>query len=167
MTNSGLAMAYIIKRQYADAIPPAETALTFFRELHHAYWMAINETYLAEAWLYLDELEKAEAFAQAALRWEEAIVRPYCLFLLGHMRRQQRQFDEAEQLCRDAIVTGEAMAEPWAQGPAWVALGETLCDAGCKEEARSALEQAISIFTHLGVLHELKFAEAILIKLDG
>lgn len=166
-TNSGLAMAYIIMRRYADAIPPAETALAFFRDLNLTYWMAINETYLAEAWLYLDDLEKAEKFAQTALRQEEVTVRPYCLFLLGHVRRRQQRFVEAERLCRDAIEMGESMSDPWAQGPAWMALAETMCDAGNVDESHAAMAHAIEIFTELAVAHEIEHAQKVLAEIES
>lgn len=49
ITNSLLAMAYLIQRRHAEAVTPAETARAFFAELDHTYWVALNETYLAEA----------------------------------------------------------------------------------------------------------------------
>lgn len=60
-------------RRYAEAIAPAETALAFFQQINHAYWQAMNETYLAEAWFYLGDLAKAKQFAHQGLQREEVV----------------------------------------------------------------------------------------------
>ncbi|MEM7130430.1 MAG: tetratricopeptide repeat protein [Chloroflexota bacterium] len=163
--NSILSVAYLVNRQYADAVEPAETALTFFRNLNHVYWIAANETYLAEAWLYLGDIEKSEAYAQSALRHEEIMFRPYCLFILGHVRRIQHRFEESEAYCRDAISTGEELEEPSAIAPAWSALGETLRDWGKVEEAQMALEQALAIWQRLNNQLEIKHTQDLLASL--
>lgn len=86
--------------------------------LDHAYWQAINEAYLAEAWFYQGDLAKAEGFAQGSLQREEMVVRPYCLTMLGYVRRAQRRFGEA-------VTSGEGRQDLGALGPAWLALGES------------------------------------------
>ncbi|MEZ4658702.1 MAG: hypothetical protein R2911_14120 [Caldilineaceae bacterium] len=143
MTNSGLAYAYLLNRQYAQAVPPAETALEFFNEINHSFWSAINEAYLAEAWFYLDDCAKAERYAQSGLRREEPVVRPYCLYILGHIRRVQRRFAEAQRFCRDALAAGAEIDDPWALAPAWLALAETERDAGQPAAADEAFARAI------------------------
>lgn len=155
MTNASLAFVYLLKRRYAEAVAPAETALAFFRQINHAYWQAINETYLAEAWFYLGDLAKAESFAQQGLQREEVVVRAYCLHVLGHVRRIQGRFAEAERYCREAIATGEATQDLWALGPAWLALGETYHDAGRSVEAQHALQESLRIYEQLGIAQEI------------
>ncbi|MEZ4708373.1 MAG: tetratricopeptide repeat protein [Caldilineaceae bacterium] len=159
ITNSLLAMAYLIQRRHAEAVTPAETARAFFAELDHTYWVALNETYLAEAWLYLSDLRKAEAYAQSALRHEEVMVRPYCLFLLGHVRRQQGAFVEAKQFCRAAIDEAQSLHDRSAEAPAWLALAETARDANQPDEADEAFARAIEIYQQLGVAQEVAYAE--------
>lgn len=160
MTNASLAFVYLIKRRYAEAVAPAETALAFFRQINHAYWQAINETYLAEAWFYLGDLAKAEAFAQQGLQREEVVVRAYCLHVLGHVRRAQGRFAEAVRYCREAIATGEATQDLWALGPAWLALGETYHDAGRPVEAQHALQESLLIYERLGIAQEIALIQA-------
>ena len=159
MTNSGIAYAYLLNRQYAQAVPPAETALDFFNEINHSFWSAINEAYLAEAWFYLDDCARAERYAQSGLRREEPVVRPYCLYILGHIRRVQRRFAEAQRLCRDALAAGEEIDDPWALAPAWLALAETERDAGQMDEADEAFARAIEIYERLGVEQEVAYAK--------
>lgn len=159
MTNSGLAYAYLLNRQYAHAVPRAETALAFFSQINHSFWSAINEAYLAEAWFYLDDCQKAERYAQNGLQREEPVVRPYCLYILGHIRRVQRRFAEAQRYCRDALAASEEINDPWALAPSWLALAETERDASRFDEAEAAFAQAIAIYERLGVAQEIAYAE--------
>lgn len=164
MTNASLAFAYLLKRRYAEAIAPAETALAFFQQLNHAYWQAINEAYLAEAWFYLGDLAKAEHFAHQGLQREEVVVRPYCLHVLGHVRRVQQRFAEAERYCREAIADADTRQDLWALGPAWLALGETYRAAGRQVEAQTAFQESLRIYEGLGIAQEIAFIQSHLAK---
>ncbi len=156
VTNTNLSYAYLVKRRYAEAVPPALRALQFFGELNHPYWLALNEANLAEACFYLEEIEKAENYAQQGLRREEVFARPYCLYVLGHIRRVQSRFAEAESYCRQAIAAAKEIEDLWGQAPSWRALGECYRDAGRKEEAQAAFEEALKIFEKLGVAQEVE-----------
>ena len=164
MTNASLAFAYLLNRRYAEAIAPAETALAFFQQLNHPYWQAINEAYLAEAWFYLDDLVKAEHFAHQGLQREEVVVRPYCLHILGHVRRAQQRFVEAERYCREAIADAKTRQDLWALGPAWLALGETYHDAGRPVEAQTAFQESLRVYEQLGIAQEIAFIQSRLVS---
>ncbi|MCX6048409.1 MAG: tetratricopeptide repeat protein [Chloroflexi bacterium] len=166
VTNTNLSYAYLVKRRYADAVAPAQTALAFFTELNHPYWLALNEANLAEAYFYLGDLAKAETYAARGLQREEVVVRPYCLYILGHIQRAQLRFIEAEQFCREAIEAGETLQDPWALGPAWRALGETYRDADRSVEAHAAFAQVLTIYQRLGVDQEITFTEGLLAGLS-
>jgi hypothetical protein len=60
----------------------------------------------------LGDLDKAEEYAQRGLRREEAVVRPYCLYVLGGVRRAQGRLGEAERFGREAITVGEELQDP-------------------------------------------------------
>ncbi|MCB0129107.1 MAG: hypothetical protein KDE58_42870, partial [Caldilineaceae bacterium] len=159
MTNSGLAYAYLLDRRYREVIAPAETALTYFNGIHHSFWSAINEAYLAEAWFYLGDCEQAEHYAQRGLRREEPVVQPYCLYIMGQIRRVEEQFDNARRFCHDALRAGEEINDPWALAPAWLALAETERDAGCCDKAEMAFAEAIAIYERLDVAQEIAYAK--------
>ena len=165
VTQTNLSYAYLVKRRYAEAVPPARQALEFFGELNHPYWLALNEANLAEACFYLGEIEQAEAYARQGLRREEVVVRPYCLYVLGHVRRVQLHLAEAENYCRQAINAAEELEDLWGLAPAWRALGETLRDAGRIEAAQSAFTQVIDIYERLGVEQEIVFARGLMADL--
>ena len=162
VTNTNLSYAYLVKRRYADAVQPAQTALAFFTELNHPYWLALNEANLAEAYFYLGDLAQAETYAERGLAREEVVVRPYCLYVLGHVRRAQGHFTAAEQFCREAIAAGEDLQDPWALGPAWRALGQTYQDGQRPAEARDAFQQVLEIYQRLGVEQEITFTRELL-----
>lgn len=159
VTNTNLSYAYLLVRRYAEAAPPAQTALAFFSELNHPYWLALNEANLAEAYFYLGALDQAEGYAQQGLRREEAAARPYCLYVMGLIRRAQGRFREAERFGEEAIAAGEELQDPWALGPAWRALGESYHAAGREEDAQRALAEALRIYRQLGVESEVASIE--------
>ena len=165
MVNSGLAFAYLLRHHYQEAIGPATTALAFFQTLNHGYWQAINETYLAQAWLYVGDLVQAEQYAQQGLAREEIVVRAYCLYLLGEVRRFQGHYTEGERLCRDAIAVGESLQDLWALGPAWRALGELYLATAQPAAATDALQQALTIYRQIGVTIEIEQIAALLANL--
>ncbi|MFN8468607.1 MAG: hypothetical protein U0X20_23815 [Caldilineaceae bacterium] len=165
VTQTNLSYAYLVERRYAEAVPPARQALEFFGELNHPYWLALNEANLAEACFYLGEIEQAEAYARQGLRREEVVVRPYCLYVLGHVRRVQLRLAEAENYCRQAVTAAEELEDLWGLAPAWRALGETLRDAGRIDEAGAALAQVIDIYQKLGVQQEIDFTRGLMAKL--
>jgi tetratricopeptide (TPR) repeat protein len=160
VTNTNLSYANLLARRYTEAIPPAQTALAFFSELNHPYWLALNEANLAEAYFYLGEVGKAEEYAQRGLRREEEVVRPYCLYVLAHVRRAQGRLGEAERFGKEAITAGEELHDPWALGPAWRALVETYYAAGRWEDAQNALAQVVQIDHRLGIAAEVELVQA-------
>ncbi|MBX3016035.1 MAG: tetratricopeptide repeat protein [Caldilineaceae bacterium] len=162
MTKTNTAWANLLARRYAAVLPPAEAAHAYFTRLQQPYWLAINETNLAEAHCYLGNLDQAERYAEQALRQEETSVRPYCLYILGQIRRQQGHFALAERLCRDAITSAEANNDPWALAPAWRALGETYRDWGKADNAQLAFQEVLRLYQRLGVAAEIAHSQALL-----
>jgi tetratricopeptide (TPR) repeat protein len=165
VTQTNLSYAYLVVRRYAEAAAPARRALAFFGDLNHPYWLALNEANLAEACFYLEEIEEAEVLAQQGLQREEVVVRPYCLYVLGHVRRVQGRLEEAESLCRAAIAAAEELEDLWGLAPAWRALGETLRDGGRIDAARDAFGAVLAIYARLGVEQELVFTRQLIASL--
>jgi len=82
--------------------------------------------------------------------------------MLGHVRRAQGRFAEAELYCSEAVASGEERQDLWALGPAWLALDETYRDAGRIDEAHQAFQQGVRIYEQLGIAQEVAFAQALL-----
>ncbi|MCL5999481.1 MAG: tetratricopeptide repeat protein [Chloroflexi bacterium] len=106
---------------------------------------------LSEAHVNLGNVQSAEALAWRALAHEETSVRPYCLYVLGHVRRLQGRYDEAEHFCKDALASADAIGDLWAAGPAWHVLGEIYRDWGRPNDARAAFDEALHLYEQLGM----------------
>jgi tetratricopeptide (TPR) repeat protein len=149
VTQTNMAYAYLLARRYREAIAPAEAAVAFFRDVNQPYWLSLNEANLAEAHANLGDARQAEEWAWRALSREEAAVRPYGLYVLGHARRLQRRYEEAERFCQDALGSANANGDLWAAGPAWRVLGEVYRDWGRPGDARAAFDEALRLYAQL------------------
>ena len=86
-----------------------------------------------------------------ALANEEVLVRPQALYILGHVRRLQQRFVEAQQFCEEALASAETNQDPWSRAYALRTLAEVFRDWGKLDEAHTALEQARTAFATLGL----------------
>ncbi|MEM7798783.1 MAG: tetratricopeptide repeat protein [Chloroflexota bacterium] len=161
-TNSNISYTYLAKRRYPEAIEYGKIAYAFYQSINYASGMATNEANLAEASFYVGELEDAVWYAEAGLRREEERVRPYCLYVLGHVARVEEEWARSEQLCLEAISAAEEIGDPWAEAPAYNALGETQRDAGRAEDARQSHTQALTIWERMRVNHEVAYTRQLL-----
>ncbi len=160
VTQTNIAYANLLARRYAEAVAPAQAAIAFFQDLKQPYWLSLNEANLAEAYAHLGRLEESESLCWSALAHEEAVVRPYCLYVLGNVRRQQRQWRAAEQFCQEALASAEANRDPLALGPAWCVLGEVYVGGQRVADARAAFEAARQVYEQAGVLEEVAWVQA-------
>ena len=159
VTNTNMSYANLLARRYVDAVAPAQAAISFFKDMDQPYWLSLNEANLAEAYAHLGRPEEAESLCWRALAHEEAVVRPYCLYVLGDVRRQQGQWSAAEQLCREALASAEANADGLALGPAWTVLGEVYADWRRFADARAAFEAACRVYEQAGVPEEVAWLQ--------
>ncbi len=155
--NTNLSCAYIMARQYAKAIEPAEAAIQFFEAAKQPYWVALNLANLAEAHFYLNHDDQAERCAYRGLNMEETVVRAYCLYVLGHIERQHGHFEAAEKNCLAAIQAAQETHDLWAEGPAYRALGEVYRDWGKTVDAQQAFDKVLNIYRKLGVQKEVDY----------
>ena len=165
-SNTNISFTYLAKRRYAEAIEPGKKAYHFFQSIDNTYWLAINEANLAEATFYVGHIAEATRYAESGLRREVAPVRPYCLYMLGHVARVERRFSEAEAFCLQAIEAAEEIEDPWGEAPARNALGEVLRDAGRSAEARQSHAAALAIWKRLKVEHEVAYTQTLLDQVD-
>ncbi len=118
VTKTNISYAYLLARRFREAVQPAAEAVAFFEPMRQPYWLALNEANLAEAHACLGELDQAELYVVRAQRHEEPAVQPYCLYVLGHIRRVQCRFEEAERQCQHAVASAEDARDRWALGAA-------------------------------------------------
>jgi tetratricopeptide (TPR) repeat protein len=166
MTSSNSAFAFLMAQRFAEAIAPAQKAIRFFEEMKQPYELALNEANLAEAHANLNQAEPAEQFVLRALAHEEPAVQAQCLYVLGHVRRLQRRFDEAEQLCKDAIKTAVANSDPWSEAYAWRTLGDVYREWGQVPAAREAFETALARCSAIHYEPGMRLAQAALAQIS-
>lgn len=151
VSMSNLAFAYLAARRYGEAVEPARQAVAFFQDMGMPYELSLNEANLAEAYVNLGEAEHAELHAMHALAQEETVVRPQCLYVLGHTRRLQCRYAEAERFCNEALNTAGENQDPWNRAYALRVLAEVYRDWGKLQEARTTFTRARDAFTQLGL----------------
>ena len=166
-TNTNISYTYLAKRRYAEALETGKIALQFYRSIENPYGMATNEANLAEASFYTGHLEDAVFYAESALKREEEWVRPYCLYVLGHVARVKADWKRSETLCQEAIASAEEIGDPWAEAPARNALGETLRDAGRPDAAQKSHEEALAIWQRMKIEHEVVHTQGLLNQLES
>jgi len=152
---SNLAAMHIQAEHYESALAPAQTALNFFEQMQHPFWIAMNAGNLAEAHLGLGQFEQAEQLAMRALNTEEVSNRPYALTTFAQLRRQQQRYAEAERLCLQALDCLREAEDKFAEAPARRALGEVYLAQGRLAEANAALSRALALYTQLGLRREV------------
>lgn len=157
VANNNLAAMYVLARQYAHAIAPAERALTFAQQQRQPFLAALAEANLAEAYANLGDADRAERYIESGLRAEEVAARPYLLYVLGHVHRLRGQYRQAERVGREAIHSAEENEDLWALGPAWRTLGDTYAHWHKPTQAHEAWREALGIYQRLGVAQEVAF----------
>ncbi|MFK7803621.1 MAG: hypothetical protein AB8G95_18440 [Anaerolineae bacterium] len=166
LTNTNISFTYLAKRRYEDAYEPGKDAHEFYFGIQQPYWLAINEANLAEITFYLSHYAESRHYAESGLRREEPSVRPYCLYILGHLSRVEKDFSAAAEFCHAAIKSAMENEDPWAEAPARNALGELLRDQGEQAAAAHAHGEALAIWEKIGIQHEVDYTQQLMDQLQ-
>lgn len=159
--NINISFTYLSKRKYAEALEPGETALEYYQSIGQQHGLSIVEANLAEITFYLGRFVESRHYAESGLKREEPWVRPYCLYVLGHLSRVEADFEAAEKYCTDAIQSALEIEDPWAEAPARNALGEVYRDAGRPEDALDAFQSALAIWKRIDIQHEVEHTQTL------
>ena len=151
ITRSGMATAHMQAQQYLLALEPAKTALKFFERMKDSFWIALNASDLAEAYVELANLPMAEEHAQRALMEEEPHSHPYALFSLGRIRLLQARPDEALYHLRQAQAIAEQNQDQYLLAYVWEELGAFYVDQDDVASGRDAFNRARKGFEQLGI----------------
>jgi tetratricopeptide (TPR) repeat protein len=144
-----------------------EDAVTRFQPLldsPEADWpRAFPPPVLAEAYLDLGDMEKAETLVQQRVQRFQAQNHRRALALWlrvqGVILGRQRRWDEAEKALRQALVFARAMPYPYAEARIRYELGRLHIERRRPEQARDQFESALSIFRDLGARPDIERAE--------
>ena len=131
-------------------------AVAFFANAQNPYWEAVTASTLAEAYYETGDLTKAAQTARRVLFLEETYTQPYAHFTLGLIAKAQNQLDEAEKQFRASQLIATENDDHYLAAYAWRGLGETLLAMGEVHEGKTAVSQAITLFTKLGLDQEVE-----------
>ncbi|MEM8862410.1 MAG: tetratricopeptide repeat protein [Chloroflexota bacterium] len=165
--NTNISYTYLSKRKYAEALQPGETALNYYQSIGQQYGLSIVEANLAEITFYLGRYAESRHYAESGLKRVEPWVRPYCLYVLGHLSRVEADFEAAEKYCHDAIQSAQEIEDPWAEAPARNGLGEVYRDAGRPEDALEAFQSALDIWKRIDIQHEVEHTEQLITSINS
>ena len=154
--RSTLAAAYFQAGDFQQAIETGETAVAFFANAQNPYWEAVTASTLAEAYYETGDLTKATQTARRVLFLEETYTQPYAHFTLGLIAKAQNQLDEAEKQFRASQQIAAGNEDHYLAAYAWRGLGETLLAMGKMDRGKTAVSQAITLFTKLGLDQEVE-----------
>ncbi len=154
-----LAFLYNLSGRYEAAIEPALEALTLFVEFKQSYGQAVAAQNLAEAYLALGKLDKAEQFARQVIQTKETSTRPDGLRVLGEVNLAQREFQQAESYIEQSISASQENGDPYLEAYAWRTFGALYRVQEKRGQADEAFKKAIKLFKGLGLDHEVKETE--------
>ncbi len=139
-----------------EAVQPlAAESLMVFERLAHPYGVATAHQVLAESYLALGELERAERHAQDAMGTEESGIVPDALRVLGEVEHRRRNLTEAVALLRQAVELAQENKDRYLEAYAWRSLGQAHADAGSRALAVEALKRAMELFSEMELDREI------------
>ncbi|MCB0127472.1 MAG: tetratricopeptide repeat protein, partial [Caldilineaceae bacterium] len=147
------------------AIAEAQQALAFCERMNAPYWMAMNAANLAEAYFELGELDAAETYAMQVIEHEEVDSYPYALFTLGSIRRAQGRYDDARQFYSSSCRIAEQNEDRFLLAYAQRGLGQVYREQGDRASAVTELQEALTLFQHLGIEAEIESTERLIVQL--
>jgi tetratricopeptide (TPR) repeat protein len=157
-----LAGMYLNIRQFDPVIELSEKALQFFERVKHDLWISTISTNLAEAYMETGRLDQAKEMAFRALRMENPNARPYALYTLGHIHDREGNPAHATVSFNEGIEVARANGDPFIEAYLQRALGALQSRNGQGVEGAEHLEAALSLFTEMGLEHEIAETKAAL-----
>jgi tetratricopeptide (TPR) repeat protein len=165
---SALGAAYTLSGRGADAVPLLTQAMGKSAATEMVGFQARSSHPLGEAYLQIDSLDEAHAFAERALvltrEHQERGHQAYALRLLGDIaaRRELPESASAEVYYRQALALTEELSMRPLQAHCHRGLGTLYAATGKQEQARTALSTAIQMYRSMDMTFWLPQAEAAL-----
>ena len=147
--NSLLTAVYLNMEAFEQVIAVGQPALAYFERARLEYWASMTASNMAEAHYGLGDYAQAEQRARQVLTLEEAHSYPYAMYTMGLVMRAQAQLDQSTAWLEQCQQMARQNNDPYLEAYAWRALGETLMAQSAEAAARSAYEQALTLFEEM------------------
>ena len=160
--NSLLTAVYLNMEAFEQVIAVGQPALAYFERTRLAYWASMTASNMAEAYYGLGDYAQAEQQARQVLDLEEAHSYPYAMYTMGLVTRAQAQLEQSAAWLEQCQQMARQNNDPYLEAYAWRALGETLATQANHQAARTAYEQALTLFEEMGNSPEVTKTQALL-----
>lgn len=154
--RSNLAVAFVQAGKFAEAIRVGEQSLAFFEAAGMTHYAAAGMATVAEAYYELGDFASAEAYAYRTIRQEETYPRPYALYTLGLVQKERGELTEAKKTLQTGVETAQGNGDKYIGAYLQRVLGGVLEELGDPAGAKLAIQSANTLFTELGLTHELE-----------
>lgn len=154
--NMNRAIAFTESGNPDAALPLLENALQTYSEIQHVRGCAYTTQNLAEAYLALGQLDKADATIWRSIQEEEASLMPANFGVLAEIRLAQNNLSEAETFGLKSIDMAEQNQDPFNAAYAWRTLTQVYRRGKQPKKAAVAAKRARALFEEMGLQHEIE-----------
>lgn len=162
IVTANLCAAYVQVGQYEEVIETAVPLLTYFETIHYIHGQAVTASNLAEAYYETGDLSQAQKYAQYVLQQEEPYVHPYGLYTLGLVWQAQEEWHKAETALTQAYQIASQHNDLFMMAYAIRQKGHMQAKQKNHTTAQTYWQEAITLFTRLGMSHEVKHTQVLL-----
>ena len=168
---AALGAAYALAGRVADAVPLLTQAMERSTATKTFVYQTLCGLSLGEAQLLAGRLEEAHALAERTLalarEHQERGHQAYALRLLGDIaaRRKPSEIEQVEAHYRQALALAEELGMRPLQAHCHLGLGTLYATSGQRDQARTALSTAITLYRAMDMTFWLPQAEAALVQM--
>lgn len=143
-------------KRYAEAVQPARELVDFYIQIGHKAHIAVSAGNLAEIQFNLGHMDEAQHWAKISLAQEQNASTPWGLYYLGMVACHKKQLAQAEIYLNEALESARKGQDSTAEAYAWRGLGLAYAAQGKTEQAQTARQKAIDLFTALQLENEVE-----------
>ncbi|NOK60971.1 MAG: hypothetical protein GFH27_549289n47 [Chloroflexi bacterium AL-W] len=163
--RSNLSFSYVQAGQFQEAIDVGIEAYTFFRLIREPYFATVTAANIAEAAYGLNDLTKAEQYANEVLSLQEPHTYPYAHFTLGQVKQARRLWQDAYTHFEESRRAAQQNEDVYLMAYALRALGVVAAQMENLPDAQVQLAAALKLFQQMGIDSEIHETEQIIADL--
>lgn len=153
--HATLAFTYMHLKQHLAAIEAATQAYTFYKASRYHYRLSVSAGNLAESYLELGDLVRAQQFAEEVVQLNEPTTMPYALFTLGSVHERQQEWESSQRRFAESLKLAEKNEDTYLVACAQRALAKGYQQHGLLAEAQRAFSRALALFEQLELANEV------------
>ncbi|MEM8532167.1 MAG: tetratricopeptide repeat protein, partial [Chloroflexota bacterium] len=164
--RSNLSFSYVQAGKFREAVDVGVEAYTFFRLIREPYPASVTAANIAEAAYGLNDLTKAEHYANEVLSLQEPQTYPYAHFTLGQVKQARRLWQEAHTHFDESRRAAHQNEDVYLTAYALRALGVVAAQMENVPDAQVQLHAALKLFQEMGIDGEIRETEQVIADVD-